>query len=204
MSNATFRDRRRDTHPRRLTLKRINRGFCSEVKELGGSDLSACVQCQKCTSGCPVAARADLRAHELVRMVQLGQRDLVLGSRMIWECTSCQTCRTRCPQSVDIASLNDALRRLSREAQLTHDRTTLPIFNDAFLRSVRRRGRVYEVGLMAVYKLRTLRLMEDMEHLPTMLLKRKLRLLPTNVPGKAERKRIFARARARGARGQRP
>jgi heterodisulfide reductase subunit C len=147
-----------------------------------------------------VAGRADIRAHELVRLIQLGQRDEVLKSRMIWECTACQTCRTRCPQGVDLAAINDALRRMSREAESVHQKTTLPVFNDAFLRSVRRRGRVYEVGLMAAYKLRTLRLLEDMDQLPTMLIKSKLKLLPKNVPGKAERKRLFARARAKGRR----
>ncbi len=175
--------------------------FATEVEQASRARLSACLQCQKCTSGCPVAARADLRAHELVRLTQLGLRQEVLGSRMIWECTACQTCRTRCPQGVDLAAINDALRRMSRESASVHQQTTLPVFNDAFLRSVRRRGRVYEVGLMAAYKLRTLRLLEDMEQLPTMLIKRKLKVLPKNVPGKRERKRLFARAHARG--GQR-
>jgi heterodisulfide reductase subunit C len=176
--------------------------FATEVEEVSHAGLGACLQCQKCTSGCPVAGRADLRAHELVRQTQLGQREEVLKSRMIWECTSCQTCRTRCPQAVDIAAMNDALRRMSRQTESVHQETTLPVFNDAFLRSVRRRGRVYEIGLMAAYKLRTLRLWEDMDQLPTMLIKSKLRLLPKNVPGKAERKRLFSRARARGGQRQ--
>ena len=176
--------------------------FAAEVEQLSHAGLWACLQCQKCTAGCPVAGRADVRAHELVWLTRLGQREEVLASRMIWECTSCQTCRTRCPQSVDIAAMNDTLRRMSREADSVSEQTTLPVFNDAFLRSVRRRGRVYEVGLMAVYKLRTLRLLEDMDQLPTMLIKRKLKLFPKNVPGRAERKRLFSRARARG--GKRP
>jgi heterodisulfide reductase subunit C len=135
-------------------------------------------------------------------LTRLGQREEVLQCRMIWECTSCQTCRTRCPQAVDIAAINDTLRQMSRETESVHERTTLPVFNDAFLRSVRRRGRVYEVGLMAAYKLRTLRLLEDMDQLPTMLVKRKLKLFPKNVRGRAERKRLFSRARAQG--GRRP
>jgi heterodisulfide reductase subunit C2 len=176
--------------------------FASEVERMSHAGLSACLQCQKCTAGCPVAGRADLRAHELVWLTRLGQREEVLNSRMIWECTSCQTCRTRCPQAVDIAAMNDTLRRMSRQGDTVSEKTTLPVFNDAFLRSVRRRGRVYEVGLMAAYKLRTLRLLEDMDQLPTMLIKRKLKLLPKNVPGRAERKRLFSRARAQG--GKRP
>jgi heterodisulfide reductase subunit C2 len=173
--------------------------FSREVEERSHANLNACLQCKKCTSGCPVAGRADFKAHELVRLTQLGQRDTVLQSRMIWECTSCQTCATRCPQNVSIAAMNDTLRMMSREAKATFKKTTTPVFNDIFLRSVRRRGRVYELGLMAAYKLRTMRLFEDVDKAPTMLIKRKLKLLPKNVPGKADRKRIFARAKkARG------
>ena len=91
--------------------------------------------------------------------------------------------------------MNDTLRMMSREAETTFAETTQPVFNDIFLRSIRRRGRVYELGLMAAYKFRTMRLLEDVDKAPTMLIKRKLKLLPKNVRGRAERKRIFARAR---------
>lgn len=177
-----------------IASKRIQ-DFAHEVDARSHANLMACLQCKKCTSGCPVAGRADFRAHELVRLVQLGQREQVLASRMIWECTSCQTCATRCPQDVSIAAMNDTLRMMSREAQATFEKTTQPVFNDIFLRSIRRRGRVYELGLMAAYKFRTMRLFEDVNKAPTMLIKRKLKLLPKNVPGRAERKRIFARAK---------
>lgn len=174
--------------------------FSQQVERVSRTELRACVQCKKCTSGCPVASRADIKVHELIRLTQLEERERVLACRMIWECTSCQTCLTRCPQQVDLAAINDALRLLSQESGLVHQHTTLPVFNDAFLRSVRRRGRVYDVGLMAAYKLRTLCLLEDMEHLPTMLLKRKLRLLPRRVSGRGERERLFVKARAGGSR----
>ena len=175
--------------------------FLDEVESRSHAGLSACLQCRKCTSGCPVAARADFKAHELVRLTQLGQRETVLKSRMIWECTSCQTCATRCPQNVSIAAMNDALRIMSREAESPQQGTTLPVFNELFLRSIKRRGRVYELGLMAAYKLRTLRLLEDVDKAPTMLIKRKLKLIPKNVPGREGRNRISSRA-SRKAGGQ--
>jgi heterodisulfide reductase subunit C len=177
-----------------ISAKRIQ-DFSDEVEARSHANLMACLQCKKCTSGCPVAGRADFKAYELVRLTQLGQRSAVLASRMIWECTSCQTCATRCPQGVSIAAMNDALRMMSREAESTFEETTVPVFNDIFLRSIRRRGRVYELGLMVAYKFRTMRLFEDVDKAPTMLIKRKLKLIPKNVPGRADRKRIFARAR---------
>ena len=152
------------------------------------TDVMRCYQCTKCSSGCPVAARSDLKPHEVVRLLQFDQREEVLASRFIWECTSCQTCTTRCPQKVDIAALNDELRIMS------HARGRVPVFNEAFLASVRNRGRVYELGLMVAYKLRTGRLMEDADKAPMMLSKGKLPLLGSNVSGRAERKAMFHRA----------
>lgn len=179
-----------------LALKKsdLSGEFATRVEQESQAKLNACVQCKKCSAGCPLADHADLKPHELVRFVQLGQVTEVLSSRMIWSCTSCQTCATRCPQQVDICSMNDALRRMSRSQERVQDQNTQPVFNDSFLRSIKKRGRVYEVGLMTAYKLRTLRFLEDLDKLPTMLKKRKLRFLPTSVAGSADRRRIWARA----------
>lgn len=172
--------------------------FAAEVEKASGARLLACLQCKKCTSGCPVAARVDLKPHEVVRLVQMGEREEVLASRTIWECTSCQTCTTRCPQRVDIAAMNDGLRRLSRAARLQHRKSAVPKFNDIFLGIVRRRGRMYEAGLMARFKLSTGRLFEDLSKLPMMLLKGKMPLLPPKkVADRGERRRMFERAASR-------
>jgi heterodisulfide reductase subunit C len=141
-----------------------------------------------------VAARADLKPHEVVRMVQMDQREAVLASRFIWECTSCQTCSTRCPQQVDPAAMNDALRAMSRAAGKVSAGTAVPAFNDIFLDTVRRRGRIYEMGLMVRFKLRTRRFFEDIGKAPSMLLKGKLPLFGTQVGGKSGRKAMFRRA----------
>jgi len=68
------------------------------------------------------------------------------------------------------------------------------VFNEVFLASVRNRGRVYELGLMASYKIRTGRFMEDADKAPMMLSKGKLPLLGSRVSGRAERKAMFRRA----------
>lgn len=154
----------------------------------------SCYQCAKCSSGCPVAGRGDLRSHELVRLVQMNQRQAVLTSRFIWECTSCQTCVTRCPQKVDICAMTDALRALSLREGLATPGTAVPVFNDAFLKSVRKRGRVHELGLMAVFKLRTRRFFEDLDKAPMMLAKGKLPLFGERMGGRDEREELFSRA----------
>ena len=161
------------------------------VEAASGARLTLCFQCQKCTSGCPIAATADIKPHELIRLVQLGERDEVLSSRMIWECMSCQTCCTRCPQSVDLPAMIDALRRLSREAGKASPDTAVPVFNDIFLGAVQQMGRVYELGLMAAFKLRTRNLFQDIGKLPAMLRKGKLALRPAFVRGRSQRAHVF-------------
>ncbi|MGD0835908.1 MAG: 4Fe-4S dicluster domain-containing protein [Polyangia bacterium] len=166
--------------------------FAAAVEQESHANLMACLQCKKCTSGCPVAALADLKPHEMVRKVQFGQRD-VLSSKMLWQCTSCLTCATRCPQKVSVAALNDGLRRMSVAAQ-TPSKSAAPTFNRIFMKAVRKRGRMHEALLMAAFKLRTLRLFDDMGKLPMMLGKGKLPLWSAAAPGRRERERLFARA----------
>jgi heterodisulfide reductase subunit C len=178
-----------------LATTEQNRGFFAEISKESQGNLSACLQCKKCTSGCPVAGWADIKPHALVRLAQLGLKDELLGSRMIWECTSCQTCATRCPQQVDIAALNDALRRMSRRENAVTGKTTVPAFNDIFLRTLKKRGRMFEAGLMASFKLRTMQLFSDMGKLPMMLWKGKMPLWSVKVKGRKEREELFRRAR---------
>jgi heterodisulfide reductase subunit C len=169
--------------------------FAREVKIASGASPMRCYQCQKCSSGCPIAGASDLKPHELVRLIQLDAREEALSSRFIWECTSCETCSTRCPQGVEPAAAVDALRRLARAAGETTRDTTVPTFNDIFLSAVRRLGRVHEVSLLAVFKLRTRSFFQDVAKLPMMLRKGKLQVLPVRVRGRAARERIFARTR---------
>jgi heterodisulfide reductase subunit C len=138
----------------------------------------------------------DIRPHELVRLIQLGERDEILACRMIWECTSCETCVTRCPQHVDIPAMVDALRQMARAEDKVAAGTTVTAFNDIFLNLVQKRGRMYEAGLMASYKFKTGTFLQDIEKVPMMLRKRKIAILPPKVSGGGERKKMFERARA--------
>jgi heterodisulfide reductase subunit C len=185
-----------------IEIESIGGGLACEVNEIGGASPMRCYQCAKCSSGCPVAAGGDVKPHELVRMVQTDQRQAVLSSRFIWECTSCHTCATRCPQQVDVAGMIDALREMSRRANTAPASTAVPVFNEIFLDAVRERGRIFELGLMVGFKLRTKRLFEDVDKAPMMLLKGKLPLSAPRVAGndgKAEREALFGRAAEGGA-----
>jgi heterodisulfide reductase subunit C len=122
-------------------------------ESLDGLNVENCYQCGKCTAGCPMAERMDVVPNQIVRLVQLGQTAKAMACDAIWTCISCQTCSTRCPKSVDGAELMDRLRQLSAAgaaASPSLQRTIL--FQKAFLRNIRRNGRLNELELVGVFK----------------------------------------------------
>jgi heterodisulfide reductase subunit C len=67
-------------------------------------------------------------------------------------------------------------------------------FNDSFLKNIRWIGRIYELGMMAMYKLRSRDLFSDVEKVPGMLSKRKLALRPHFSKSSREVRAVFKRA----------
>jgi heterodisulfide reductase subunit C len=73
-----------------------------------------CFQCGTCTADCPIARFDDFyRPRKLIRMTQLGLKDMLLSNDTIWLCSTCFTCIDHCPQDVGIASIVRALRNLT-------------------------------------------------------------------------------------------
>ena len=152
--------------------------FLREVERRSGAPVSACFQCHKCSAGCPVGPDVDLLSSQIMRLVNLGAKDEVLESEAIWACASCEACTARCPMGIDIAAVMDTLRMMAVERKAVLSDTRGSSFNKAFLTSVRWHGRVFEAGMMALYKLFSRDFFSDLEKLPKMLAKRKLSFLP--------------------------
>jgi len=175
-------------------LKLKSRKFSREVERLSGAKVSACLQCHKCTTGCPIAADTDWRSSQVMRLVQLGADRTVLESRAIWLCASCEACSTRCPMGIDVAAVMDALRMMAvaRGAKIAAPRSTW--FGRSFLGSVRRHGRVFELGMLTSYKLRSGTVFDDLGIGAGMFLRGKLRLLPNRSRSAAQVREVFRRA----------
>lgn len=165
-----------------------------EVERRSGTAVSACYQCHKCSTGCPTAAEMDVLSSQVMRLIHLGAEDEVLTSRGIWMCASCEACTTRCPMGIDIAAVMDALRIMAVERKVAIPDARGEQFNRSFLHSVRRHGRVWELGMLAAYKLRSRDVFSDMDKAPRMLAKRKLALRPNRSGSADEVKEIFRRA----------
>jgi len=165
-----------------------------EVGQRSGTEVSACFQCHKCSTGCPIGPDMDFLPSQIMRLVHLGAEKEALGSQAIWLCASCEACTTRCPMSIDIAGVMDALRIMAIDRKTALPDAHGKQFHRSFLGSVRRHGRVYEMGMMATYKLRTFDLLSDMDKVPQMLAQGKLSLLPNRSGSIKEVREIFRRA----------
>jgi len=89
--------------------------FKYELKKVPGAEkLMLCFQCGTCTADCPVSRFNDsYRPRRILRMAQLGIKDQVLKSDVLWLCAACFTCVDHCPQGVDVAGVLRALRNMS-------------------------------------------------------------------------------------------
>ena len=173
--------------------------FRKQVEEKLGQEVSSCFHCNKCSSGCPVTFAMDFLPNKVVRMVQMGMKDPVLRSSTIWLCASCQTCTTRCPNEVDIAALMDALREMAVGEGVEVAEENIPIFHEAFLAEVEKRGRVFEVGMLARFKLKTLKsgdLSEDAKLGWEMFKRGKLKLWPDKIRQRGQIREIFRKSGA--------
>ncbi len=155
------------------------------VIEKSGERIQDCYQCGKCSAGCPVSGFMDLAPHQILRAVQLGQVELALKSSTIWLCTSCQTCAARCPEQVDLARVMDALRQIARAEGIAPKEKSVVWGHTLFLESVKRLGRLYEVGLVAGINMVTFKPFDNVMDVGLPLFaKGKLNLLPPRAGGK--------------------
>jgi len=157
--------------------------------------VSRCYQCLTCTLGCPLAFAMDLKPHEILKYVQLGDKEKVLRASTPWICTSCETCATRCPNEINIVDLMDLLRRMAVDEKMVTEQG--PKVNEVFLNEIRKRGRVHELSLVIDLKRRTGGLFKiDPDEIRLgfdMFRHGKLKLLPTKIKGTDAMKKIFTR-----------
>lgn len=180
-----------------ITKNRDAERLIRRIEQMTGTDLNACYQCKRCTSGCPVSKLAGTPPSEVMRRLHLGAGDELLNSEMIWMCVSCETCSARCPMGIDVAAVMDALRKLAREKNAATPKGNVPLFNRAFLETVKVFGRTYDIAMIAAYKIGTLKLMNDAEKFPSMLRRKKIALLPSWSGDRKTVRRIFKKAKER-------
>lgn len=175
-----------------------SKDFLRKLQEESGQDPGQCFQCMKCTGGCPVQFAMDYPPSQIMRMLQDGLVDEVLNSFTIWTCATCATCTTRCPRDIDIAQLMDTLRVMAFHKRRFNKAKNMRVFHTVFMDSIGSHGRLYEVGLALGLNLGTGNLLQDTDIGLPMFMKGKLSLLPHNIKGMNEIKRLYDYAKKIG------
>ena len=165
--------------------------FRNTVLSLNGEDVSKCIQCGKCSAGCPISPEMDLQPNQVLRLIQINDLDVVLRCSTIWVCASCQTCSVRCPENIDIAKIMDSLRKLALEAKIPVGEEKVVKFDEIFLDSIRKRGRVHELELVMRYNLALRQPFKDAHLGPVMFSRGKLGLLGHRIKEVRKIKEIF-------------
>ena len=111
---------------KKMVISTENDEFMRKISELSGEIVTLCEQCGTCSGGCPMVGEMDVTPSQLIRMSQLGLRD-VLDSKTIWLCASCYTCTIRCPRGLDVSKVAEALRQIILRQAIDHiDIRTIP------------------------------------------------------------------------------
>lgn len=173
-------------------IRVADRSFLEEVKRESGQDPSNCYQCGNCTAGCVYTPFFDYPVNQIMRLLQLGQKEQILNSRAIWICATCEACTARCPCEIDVARVMDVLRMIARKEGKVSERE-VRLFFDVFLRSLKRHGRVYEPGILLGFNLRSGHLLRGADLGPVAFRKKKVPLFPKDIKGKEGILKIFKR-----------
>lgn len=174
----------------------ISDNLAEVIKARCGENAMLCYQCKKCSAGCPVAEHMDLAPNQVMRAIQYGLDDQVLNCQTIWLCADCETCFTRCPQGLDIPRMMDAIKGIAKERGIKPRVPDVATFYELALAWINRIGRVYELGLMGEFNLRTGRPTRNMGLGLRMFRSGKMKILPEIVRyrGKAPRSQGLRRA----------
>lgn len=172
-----------------------DQSFLREVEKRSHTRVSACFQCHKCSTGCPVGQDMEVMSSQIMRLIHLGADQEVLESNAIWLCASCEACTTRCPMGIDIAAVMDALRIMAVERNVQIPNQKSRKFGSAMLGSVRRHGRVFELETVFNYKMATLDLFSDMDKAAKLFAKGKLSFLPNRSGSVKQVRKIFERTK---------
>jgi heterodisulfide reductase subunit C len=139
----------------------------------------------------------DYAPNQIVRLLQLGLPELeeeALRALSIWLCLTCETCAARCPQEVDLPRIMEYLRQQSLARGVVHPKAKdILAFHEAFLATIKRGGRLHEVGLISSYKLKTGHLFQDVLLAPKLFFRGKLNPLPHAIAGQPDVARVFDR-----------
>jgi len=163
----------------RLTGAPSEKNLLDQVMRRSGQNLLECLQCGKCSGGCPIASEKVSGPRRLIAEILSNMRDEALTNPTWWYCVSCGTCMTRCPVEINMYRVATALCEISEEFGVAPSEPDIHRFEDLFLKSVEKYGRVKEVRTVAVYNMVTKNPLKDVDK--ALILMRKGAMSPLDI-----------------------
>ncbi|MDH5507208.1 MAG: 4Fe-4S dicluster domain-containing protein [Anaerolineae bacterium] len=136
--------------------------FRQQIEAISGHNSNVCFQCNKCSSGCPMASKMDLKPAQIMHSIRLGRAAEVLGSDAIWMCVGCETCTARCPQDAHPAGALSAARSLAVRQGFRPSVKEVNIYYKGFIANMRLNGKIHDASVAGMSRLRSGKFLQDL------------------------------------------
>ena len=80
--------------------------------DVGTFSYQSCYSCQRCTNICPVVRlydnpedELDMLPHQIIFSLGIGNKEIAMGSKMLWSCSTCYLCQEHCPNQVELTDI---------------------------------------------------------------------------------------------------
>ena len=90
---------------------RVDPDFIYEIKEYGAVGIEKCFNCGNCTAICPLTSDEYPFPRNMIRMVQVGQKENLKQKIDPWLCYYCGECSETCPKGAEPGETMMAMRR---------------------------------------------------------------------------------------------
>lgn len=90
---------------------RVDPNLMHEIKDFGAVGIEKCFNCGNCTAICPLTSDDYAFPRNMIRMVQIGQKDRLTQHIDPWLCYYCGDCSETCPKGAEPGETMMALRR---------------------------------------------------------------------------------------------
>lgn len=162
--------------------------FRHQIEALSGHNANLCFQCSKCSAGCPMADRMDLKPAQVMHSIRLGYEEAVLNCEAIWLCLGCETCSARCPQDAEPAAAMTAARLLAVKKGVAPSIREVGIYYRGFVDNMRLNGKIHDASVAGITQLLTGQFFQNLPLAWQLFLKGRVKPPPLPFGGKAFRK----------------
>jgi heterodisulfide reductase subunit C len=185
----------------RMTGAPAEKAFLSQVIEKSGENLLTCLQCGKCSGGCPISSDEVGGPRQLIAKILYGAKEQAFKDPTWWYCVACGTCMTRCPVEINMYRVATALCEMAEHENFKPSEPDIHLLEELFLKSVERYGRVKELKMVMSFNMKTGHPFKDLSEGLTLMRKGAISPFEMIKGGPTDQRvaRIFSKLQKEGA-----